>query len=64
MKAEFSYTLAGEVSLELISETDEEYRLLVAIFGMNQWPLRNGRSLVPSGGKVGFYIPIFKIQAP
>lgn len=61
MKTEFCHTLAGNVSLELISETDEEYRLLAAIFRLNDWPVLSGKSNDPRDGASGFYIPLFNM---
>ncbi len=59
MKAELSTTLAGEFSLEIIAETDFEFKALERAWALRGYKRANGQSIAPKGGSSGFYIPLF-----
>lgn len=53
-------TLAGEISVELISETDFEFKILERAWALRGYRRANGKSSAPnSGGMSGFYVPLF-----
>lgn len=61
MKVELHSLMDGELSLEVISETDLEYRLLKTAWEINGYPRGNGKTITPDGMSTGFYIPLCKL---
>ncbi len=61
MKTELRINLNGDVKLEVIAETDAEFRLLNHAWTLNEFERGNGQSTAPGGGGVGFYIPLCRM---
>ncbi len=58
MKAEIHTLMRGDMSIEIIAETDAEYRLLSHFWRAREYPVGNGKSIGPNGGGMGFYVPL------
>lgn len=58
MKVETSITLAGDVSLEVIGESDFEIAILRRAWELNSYKSGNGRTK-DDKGSYGFYVPLF-----
>lgn len=64
MKAELSMTLAGEMAIEIIAETEAEYRLFNTAWELNGYRRASGQSVAPNGYKTGFYIDLCDLKKP
>lgn len=58
MTAEICTTLAGEISIECIAETDFEFKILERAWALNGYRRANGKSKAPEGGTSGFYVEL------
>lgn len=58
MKVETSITLAGDVRLEVIAESDFEIAILRRAWELNKYKFGNGRTK-DAKGSYGFYVPLF-----
>ena len=64
MKVELHSLMAGDLGLEVIAETDIEYRLLSKAWELNGYERGNGKTIAPNGGSTGFFIPLCRLLAP
>jgi hypothetical protein len=65
MKAEISVTLAGQVSLEVIAETEFERGILEMAWRQRGYVQGNGKTTVGHmRGSTGFYVPLFETKPP
>ena len=64
MKVELHALMAGDLSLEIIAETDLEYRLLKRAWELNGYERGNGKTITPDGLSTGYYIPLCKLIGP
>lgn len=63
MKIELCIFKRGDLQLEIISETELEYRLLEKAWEIQGYKRGDGKSIAPTGGSSGFYIPLCTLMA-
>lgn len=64
MRCELHMTLAGEMSIEIITASDDEYRLLSHVWDKSEHLTGgNGQSIAPNGNQRGFYIPLGRLTS-
>lgn len=64
MKVELYTLRAGDLKLEVIAETDIEYRLLQKAWELNGYERGKGKTVTPDGMAAGFFIPLCRLSAP
>ena len=64
MKVELYTLMTGDLKLEVIAETDLEYRVLQKAWELNGYERGKGKTVTPDGMAAGFFIPLCRLSAP